>query len=210
MDISFYGNDITEYMLNCAPLGKLRVVPHPETLKEAHVIIPLADVSPDFVHPQAKKSLRAMAEEIRGQKDFCSLFSTVEEKVFIEMADNLVQQSNGIEGTNCRSKEDFYVSKPSTDMFQAKDSSDGNSCHGNGLALSDALLRGSVNQISDSSSCSGRLLPKESFPVALVTGAAKRLGACIVRKLHAQGYRVVVHFNKSKTEANDLLTELNR
>ena len=60
LDISFYGNNITEYLLEIASYSKRRLVPHPKTLKEPHVIIPLADVTPDLVHPQTKKSLETI------------------------------------------------------------------------------------------------------------------------------------------------------
>ena len=43
---------------------------------------------------------------------------------------------------------------------------------------------------------------------ALVTGGAKRIGAAIVRGLSAHGWRVVIHFNASKTEAESLANEL--
>lgn len=48
-----------------------------------------------------------------------------------------------------------------------------------------------------------------SNPVALVTGAARRIGAEIVRKLHEVGYRVVVHCDSSYQEAHQLVAELN-
>ena len=37
--------------------------------------------------------------------------------------------------------------------------------------------------------------------VVLVTGAAKRIGASIVRTFHANGYRVLIHARSSKNEA---------
>jgi pteridine reductase len=43
----------------------------------------------------------------------------------------------------------------------------------------------------------------------LVTGGAKRVGAAIVRALHAAGVRVVVHCRASRTEAEVLVRELN-
>ena len=43
---------------------------------------------------------------------------------------------------------------------------------------------------------------------ALVTGGAKRIGAAIVRGLSAHGWRVVIHFNASKAEAESLANEL--
>lgn len=46
-------------------------------------------------------------------------------------------------------------------------------------------------------------------PVILVTGAARRVGAEIVRQLHAAGARVVVHHRRSAAEAAALAGELN-
>ncbi len=45
--------------------------------------------------------------------------------------------------------------------------------------------------------------------VALVTGAARRIGAAIVRKLHADGARVAVHYRGSVKDAEALVSELN-
>ena len=247
MDISFYGNMITEYMLNCAPLGKRRVVPHPETLKEAHVIIALADVTPDFVHPETKKTLKTLAKEINGEEDISSLFSIVQETDFLEMSASLSEASQGkddnfiitrrvedlssisesvLNGTLLSNGEapetnesvfnqkldvsTLKESKPLATTFQTNGSCHRNGCHGNNFVSSDALCSRSLNQLGDCLTRSGSPLANVTLPVALVTGAAKRLGACIARKLHAAGYRVVIHYNKSKTEAKDLLTELNR
>lgn len=44
---------------------------------------------------------------------------------------------------------------------------------------------------------------------ALITGAAHRIGADIARLLHAHGYRVAVHFNRSADRAAGLAAELN-
>lgn len=46
-------------------------------------------------------------------------------------------------------------------------------------------------------------------PVALVTGAAARIGAALVRMLHAQGYRVLIHCHNSASTAQQLAEELN-
>jgi pteridine reductase len=43
----------------------------------------------------------------------------------------------------------------------------------------------------------------------LITGAARRIGAAIARKLHAAGARTVLHFNRSGIEAQLLCGELN-
>jgi pteridine reductase len=45
--------------------------------------------------------------------------------------------------------------------------------------------------------------------VVLVTGAARRVGAAIARKLHAAGAQVVLHYHRSAAEAQALAAELN-
>ena len=49
----------------------------------------------------------------------------------------------------------------------------------------------------------------ESDRVALVTGASRRIGAEIVRGLHAAGYRVLLHYHRSEDEARQLAGALN-
>jgi len=44
---------------------------------------------------------------------------------------------------------------------------------------------------------------------ALITGAAKRIGAEICRTLHAEGMNIVIHYRASRDEAEDLCNELN-
>lgn len=46
--------------------------------------------------------------------------------------------------------------------------------------------------------------------VALITGGAKRVGACIAKKLHGQGIQIIVHYNHSHQEASQLCAELNQ
>ena len=45
-------------------------------------------------------------------------------------------------------------------------------------------------------------------PVALVTGSARRLGAAIVRRLHADGFDVAIHCHASRGDADALAGEL--
>ncbi len=45
--------------------------------------------------------------------------------------------------------------------------------------------------------------------VVLVTGAARRVGAAIVRRLHARGAAVLVHYRSSAADARSLAAELN-
>ena len=44
---------------------------------------------------------------------------------------------------------------------------------------------------------------------ALITGAAKRIGASISRNIHEAGYNVGIHYNSSKKDAKKLCEELN-
>ena len=45
--------------------------------------------------------------------------------------------------------------------------------------------------------------------VALVTGAAKRIGARITRTFHQAGYNIILHYNRSADEAHELQEKLN-
>ncbi|MEM9243804.1 MAG: pteridine reductase [Pseudomonadota bacterium] len=45
--------------------------------------------------------------------------------------------------------------------------------------------------------------------VALVTGAGKRVGSTIIRTLHRNGMRVLIHYRSAKTDAERLCNELN-
>lgn len=49
----------------------------------------------------------------------------------------------------------------------------------------------------------------ENLRVALITGAAARIGAALVCSLHQQGYRIVLHYNKSQQRAETLAQSLN-
>lgn len=46
--------------------------------------------------------------------------------------------------------------------------------------------------------------------VVLITGAARRVGAAIARHLAAQGCQIVLHYKRSRTEAEALAAELRR
>jgi len=51
--------------------------------------------------------------------------------------------------------------------------------------------------------------PKLKGRTVLVTGGARRVGACIVRGLHAAGANVVLHYRSSADDAAELARELN-
>ena len=48
-----------------------------------------------------------------------------------------------------------------------------------------------------------------SARVAMVTGSAKRVGAQVIRKLHAEGMNVILHYNASGNAADEIIRELN-
>lgn len=51
---------------------------------------------------------------------------------------------------------------------------------------------------------------KANNPVALITGSSHRIGACIARHLHQQGYRIIIHYHSSSEAAQNLVDELNQ
>jgi pteridine reductase len=51
-------------------------------------------------------------------------------------------------------------------------------------------------------------MPANERPVALVTGAARRVGRVIARTLHAAGYDLALHYRRDKAEAEQLAAEL--
>lgn len=46
--------------------------------------------------------------------------------------------------------------------------------------------------------------------VALITGGARRIGACIAKTLHSQNINIVLHYRHSAAEAESLAAELNK
>lgn len=49
----------------------------------------------------------------------------------------------------------------------------------------------------------------DTKPVALITGGAKRIGACIAQQLHQNGFRVIIHYNNSSSQAHELVATFN-
>ena len=50
----------------------------------------------------------------------------------------------------------------------------------------------------------------EAQPVALITGAARRIGAVLAAHVHQAGYRVVIHYHHSHAEALALVDSFNQ
>ena len=174
LDISFRDNMTCDYKMNVGCATKTWALPDPDTLKYAHVIIPLADVTPEFIHPSVKKPLKLIAQEVSGLDDYRSFFPV----------------------TQTISANEFHSTGVDTSMVLP------------------SVLKGKSDAV-DKSFTNGLHLngfhdPGSDSPVALVTGAAKRLGACIAIRLHEKGYNVLVHYTTSTTESNDLVKQLNR
>jgi 2-amino-4-hydroxy-6-hydroxymethyldihydropteridine diphosphokinase len=62
IDILFYGDQT----INTPPQ---LIVPHPRLVERAFVLVPLADIAPDFVHPVNKKTIKQLLAEVKGRED---------------------------------------------------------------------------------------------------------------------------------------------
>ena len=61
IDILFYGDQI----INTPEL----IIPHPRLTERAFVLVPLAEIAPDFVHPVAEKRIKQMLKALKIRTD---------------------------------------------------------------------------------------------------------------------------------------------
>ncbi|GAH90580.1 unnamed protein product [marine sediment metagenome] len=59
IDILFYDNQIIK--------TKDLTIPHPRLADRAFVLVPLAEIAPELVHPELGKSITELASNIKGQ-----------------------------------------------------------------------------------------------------------------------------------------------
>jgi len=60
IDILFYGDRVIE--------TPELVIPHPRLTERAFVLVPLAEIAPDLVHPVTGKTVRQLLEEVGGKE----------------------------------------------------------------------------------------------------------------------------------------------
>ncbi|XP_013401489.1 folic acid synthesis protein FOL1 [Lingula anatina] len=79
LDIALWGDVIFDNVDVTSLEGKsAHRIPDPDILKFAHTVVPLADVSPDSIHPVVKKTLQEIAVDVTGQRNYLDIFEIVD------------------------------------------------------------------------------------------------------------------------------------
>ncbi len=60
IDILFYGNEVIK--------ADDLIIPHPRLTERTFVLVPLADIAPDLVHPENGRTVRQMLESVNGKE----------------------------------------------------------------------------------------------------------------------------------------------
>ena len=60
IDILFYGNQVIE--------TKELIIPHPRMTERAFVLVPLAEIAPELVHPVSGKTVKELLEGVAGKE----------------------------------------------------------------------------------------------------------------------------------------------
>jgi 2-amino-4-hydroxy-6-hydroxymethyldihydropteridine diphosphokinase len=61
IDVLFYGNQVIS--------TPVLVIPHPRLIERAFVLVPLAEIAPDFVHPVIGKTIRQMLPALKANPE---------------------------------------------------------------------------------------------------------------------------------------------